>query len=323
MITIYLTPLLDKFRDKTNGKAFGGLLQKIEKDPNLMLELKTVTNFLDSNYSTIPIQQRFFHVWFNITEIEQCPCCQSPKRFSGKFSINDKKNVNYHGTCSSIECQKKYCQVQTMKAIQEKYGVDNISQTKDWHDKIKASNLIKFGTEWQTQSENFKIKTKETWLNNYGETHHTKSQSTKDKKIQTCIERYGVSHVLHDPEIYKRSSTNQFKLKNFVFPSGRIDKVQGYEPFVLAQLLEEGFMEDDIVTDDKIIEQHVGKIFYEDRDGNKHRYYPDIYIISLNKILEVKSEYTMSCNIQKNKLKKEATEKLGILFEYKIWVGDI
>lgn len=318
--------LILKFRDKTNGKAFGGLFQKISNDLDLLDELEARTLFLNSLYESVSPQQRFYHVWFR-KELELCPFCGTPKRFSitNKFSINQerakgsKNFANYYGTCGSELCQKKYGNDRTKESIKAKYGVDNISQTKEWHDKIKASNLEKYGTEWQTQSENFKTKSEETWMENYGVIHHTQSDSSKSKKVKTCIERYGVSHVLHDPEIYKRSSTNQYKLKEFIFPSGRIDKVQGYEPSALTELLHDGFLEDDIVTDDKLIESFVGKIYYSDGKGILHRYYPDIFIKSLNKIIEVKSEYTMSCNVLKNKMKKDATEALGLLFEYKIY----
>jgi hypothetical protein len=321
---IQLDILILQFRDKTNGKAFGGLFQKISKDSELLNELEQRTLFLNSQYDFVSPQQRFYHIWFQ-QELEQCPYCSKPKRFSNIFSIikyrvpGTKNYTNYYGTCDFINCKNQYLKDRTKESIKAKYGVDNISQTKEWHDKIKVSNLEKYGTEWQTQSENFKMKSEETWMENYGVKHHTQSDSSKNKKKETCIERYGVSHVLHDPEIYKRSSTNQYKLKEFIFPSGRIDKVQGYEPSALHELLIGGFMEDDIITDDKEIESFIGKIYYFDGKGIQHRYYPDIFIKSLNKVIEVKSEYTMRCNVLKNKMKKDATEALGLLFEYKIY----
>jgi hypothetical protein len=41
-----------------------------------------------------------------------------------------------------------------------------------------------------------------------------------------------------------------------------------------------------------------------------HKYYPDIYIPNENLIIEVKSTYTISQNLEMNQAKFEATKKL-------------
>ena len=66
------------------------------------------------------------------------------------------------------------------------------------------------------------------------------------------------------------------------------------------------------------IAKFTGKITYVTPNGKQHRYYPDIYIISENKVIEVKSEYTMSKNIEVNLLKMKATLDKRIGFEFKI-----
>lgn len=61
----------------------------------------------------------------------------------------------------------------------------------------------------------------------------------------------------------------------------------------------------------------VGKIFYE-HEGKSHRYYPDIFVIPDNKIVEVKSNYTYNISKSINLLKKEACIKLGLDFTFEI-----
>ena len=53
--------------------------------------------------------------------------------------------------------------------------------------------------------------------------------------------------------------------------------------------------------------------------GDKiHRYYPDIYIPSQNKIIEVKSPYTYHKQLEQNICKKEQVIKDGYIFEF--WI---
>lgn len=97
-------------------------------------------------------------------------------------------------------------------------------------------------------------------------------------------------------------------------PSGEIRKVQGYEPFALDKLIKTN-SETDILTNRK----DVPRISYT--IGDKiHYYFPDIYIPSENRIIEVKSTWTYKCKEDNIQEKKKATEKAG--YNYEIWVYD-
>ena len=94
-------------------------------------------------------------------------------------------------------------------------------------------------------------------------------------------------------------------------PSGKIIKVQGYERYVLPNLLKER-NEQDVFhrrTD-------MPEIWYIGDDGKNHKYYPDFYIPKDNMIIEVKSTWTYNIELNKNWLKKEATEQLGFNFKF-------
>jgi len=97
-----------------------------------------------------------------------------------------------------------------------------------------------------------------------------------------------------------------------MMPSGNIVKYQGYENLALDELILK-YEEEDIIVGRKnipTVEYHIGDI--------KHVYFPDIYIKSENKIIEIKSEWTINLakgNVQE---KAEATVKAG--YKYEIWV---
>ena len=134
-------------------------------------------------------------------------------------------------------------------------------------------------------------------------------------KIQNCLNKYGVENNAQRPEIAEKITCSNYKLKDYTFPSGRIDKVQGYEPFALNDLIHiYEIDETDIITGVK----YVPEIWYYDTNEKKHRHYVDIFIKSQNKCVEVKSSWTVK---KENVFKKqEAGKSLGYLYE--IWIYD-
>ena len=110
---------------------------------------------------------------------------------------------------------------------------------------------------------------------------------------------------------------SSFTKKDYIFPSGRIDKIQGYENFALDELIiNEKIKESDIITGCK----NVPKIWYNDKLGKKHRHYVDIFIPSQNKCIEVKSLWTYKQQINSVLLKQNAAKELG--YNYEFWIYD-
>jgi hypothetical protein len=107
------------------------------------------------------------------------------------------------------------------------------------------------------------------------------------------------------------------KYKEYTMPSGKIVKLQGYEPQVLTELLKI-YSEDDIVIGVKEIFKYTGRIKYLMIDGSEHTYYPDFYIKSTNTIIEVKSQWTFDKWKEKNLAKEQACLQQGLKFDFKI-----
>ena len=95
-------------------------------------------------------------------------------------------------------------------------------------------------------------------------------------------------------------------------PSGNIVKVQGYENVALDELVQK-YEEDDIL----IGRCAIPTIDYYIND-TKHVYFPDFMIKSENKIIEIKSEWTIQLKRGNVEEKALATVKAG--YKYEIWV---
>jgi hypothetical protein len=220
----------------------------------------------------------------------------------------------------------------------EKYGVDNVSKNKDIINKIKDTIRInyinkhnenppkiltieekqqtiidKYGTLDFRNSDYIKNKIKQTVMEKYGVDHISKSKDIQLLKKENCLNKYGVEYNSQRPDIAEKMIRSNFMIKEYIFPSGRIDKVQGYEPFAINDLINNYQIdENDIITGAK----NVPEIWYYDINQKKHRHYVDIFINSQNKYIEVKSSWTIKRDNVFNK--QEAGKALGYLYE--IWV---
>lgn len=115
---------------------------------------------------------------------------------------------------------------------------------------------------------------------------------------------------------YDKQELSKKIFKQYKFPSGEIRNIQGYENIALDELVKI-YKEDDIITK----RREMPKIIYELK-GKEHRYYPDIWIKPINKIIEVKSCYTYRKELIKNINKGLATRKLGYHFECWIYTPE-
>lgn len=198
----------------------------------------------------------------------------------------------------------------------EKYGHEFFLSDKELHKTITKTMEELYGGRGMGSQE-IKKKIEETNIKKYGNKIPSKTKKCKEKSIKTCLKKYGEPHHMQNINVFDNFYKSIYKRKEIKFPSGRVEKVQGYEPQAIDELLNNGYNEDDIVVSNKEIEKYVGKIFYGFKD-KQHRYYPDIYIISENKIIEVKSKYTYYKNLQMNLAKQKVCLEKGLQFEFKI-----
>ena len=190
-----------------------------------------------------------------------------------------------YGGAFCRKCTAKKALEKKIQICIEKFGVEYPSQSTEIKEKKIQTSIEKYGVEYPSQSTEIKEKIIQTCIERYGVEHPSQSTEIKEKKIQTYIERYGVEHPHQNAEVAEKAYKNAYKLKSFIFPCGNEIVVQGYEPFLLQKLVNNGYTYNDIITNRK----DVPEIWYKTDNNKKHRYYCDIYIPSTNTIYEVKS----------------------------------
>lgn len=159
-------------------------------------------------------------------------------------------------------------------------------------EKVKKTSLVRFNTEFASQN-----------------------IDVRNKFIETCRRKYNCDNPNQNKEIQEKCQKNSKKYKEYIMPSGKIIKIQGYESFALDELLLI-YPEEYIIIERK----NIPRIEYLDNSNQKRYYFPDIYIEIDNKIIEVKSTWTYKCKSDYNDLKALACKNLGYLFEF--WIYD-
>ena len=242
------------------------------------------------------------------------------KYYSGteEFKEKTKKtfDLKYGGHPTKLEATQE----KKRKTNLEIYGFSHSLDNPIIKEKSKRTNQLKYGGNSSMCSDVTKDKSKETNRKKWGNDWYVQSDDFKMKFKETMLSRYGVDQVMRYTPHFEKSIDTSYKKKIYVFPSGRIEKIQGYEGFAINDLLISGYKEEDIVISNSDIEEYTGKIWYNDSENKKRKYYPDIYIISENKIIEVKSYYTYDSAFSINMRKKNSCLALGLNFEF--WIYD-
>ena len=171
----------------------------------------------------------------DVHEEEQSNYCLKYKNINNKCKIcgNDTKFINlvkgFRIYCSA-SCRNKDDDYQDKikKTNVIKYGSESHFHNDEIREKIKQSNLKKYGTENAFQNSEVREIQKNTLLKRYGVDHQSKmtevrkvlSEKAKknyplqlDKTIQTNIKRYGTEYAIASDEVKKKINENT--LKNF------------------------------------------------------------------------------------------------------------
>jgi hypothetical protein len=325
---------------RSAGSNIGGFLNR-SKSADLRKRVFKYTAFLPDNAVII---QRCWHVVNNIGTSVKCEGCYTA---SPKWSYDDK---GYRKFCS-IKCSRKQSVITGKETCLRKYGVDNPLKVKSIKDKVSATieerygtkwycstddcqsagaiylsknkdeivlkrnstNLERFGNIYPTSTSEIKIKTIATNLERYGVPYSSQNSGTRELARETSIERFGVPYAVQNAKIHDKNMRSGRKYREYVFPSGKIAEIQGWENKALDLLLKD-YAEEDIVTE----RLQMPAIWYYNND-RKHRYYPDIYIPKENRIIEVKSVWTYTNSLEINLLKENATKEAGYNFEFMIF----
>ena len=123
-------------------------------------------------------------------KMEWPTCCICHKKLE---NIEASLYVGFKKTCKDKTCYLKQRVITNRKNLQQKYGVDNISQLPTIREKIAKVCLEKYGT---TTAVPFGSTTyKDNMLKKYGVENPMKMSATKEKIQRTVQQRYGVNHI--------------------------------------------------------------------------------------------------------------------------------
>ena len=145
-----------------------------------------LTHFI-SNKENITLAQRLWHI---LNDVYYAPVCDNNQI----TNFNDIKK-GYFNFCCDKKCPCR-------KLVREK---------------IKRTNVEKYGFEYGFQSESVKAKIIQTNLINYGVENISQSNVIKEKKIKTSLKNYGVEYGAQS-EIVKNKNKNN-NLEKYGAPS--------------------------------------------------------------------------------------------------------
>lgn len=197
----------------------------------------------------------------------------------------------------------------------QRLGVDYPMQNAAVREKSRASNQLIRGVDNPSQSPEVRAKIREITRRNYGVDYPLQSAIVREKTRTTCRERYGVDNPMQNKEVYDKARKAAYKLKKYVLPSGTSIEVQGYEPACLNDLLfREGFREAEILDG----YERMPTVNYI-LDGRRHIYYPDVFLPTRNKLIEVKSTYTVKTHLAEIAAKFQACRAGGFDIELRVY----
>ena len=201
-----------------------------------------------------------------------------------------------------------------VKTYIERYGVENALQNPEVLQRRKETNMERYGTDEVLKIKEVQEQIRNTMIETYGAPNPLQCPEIKARKDKTCEELYGDKDIMHNSEMFEKVAKSSFKRKEYTLPSGKITMYQGYENVAYDELLKT-IGEDEFTNDVK----EMPKVMYT-CDDKVRRYYPDIYIPSQNKIIEVKSVYTFNTCLEQNKCKMKQCINDSINFEF--WICD-
>jgi len=178
-----------------NNRSCAELWWSIRNYHSEFKQINYLTSFLDE-YSP-SFAERLYVVVNGISNRKLCKSC-------GKFcNFNNYKNgyYTYCSTYCSTQCADRNIKIHTNR------DYDKITE------KMRATNLERYGVEYTTQSQNMIDKTFETKLDRYGDPNY----NNQDKSKQTCLERYRVEFSAQDRGIINKIQYN----KEILYPQLR------------------------------------------------------------------------------------------------------
>ena len=192
------------------GYSKRGIINTLPKFLRNNPEVKSyLNNILIENPNWENIRNIIYGICFD-EQLKKCKNCGKEMKYSQmKLSYCSKKCKS-----NSVEVKDKIKQTNL-----EKYGCKCSLQNKEIQDKIKQTCIERYGCENPFQNENIKNKIKQTNLERLGYEHPSQNKEIKNRIKQTNLEKYGYKCSLQNKEIQDKIKQTCLEKYNCEHPS--------------------------------------------------------------------------------------------------------
>jgi hypothetical protein len=179
--------------------------------------LKIRDNTFEQYVKSVPELTNLLDLGFSLKDIKYCLNEKIPFELGTCVICGNPthvKNTTYGftETCSH-ECAKELGKIHCVESNIKKYGVPYPTMNKDFMQKIKETNLKKYGSTCSLHDKNGIIseKVKQTNLKKYGTEYASQSKVIKEKVKQTNLERYGVESAFQSEVVKEKAKATNLK----------------------------------------------------------------------------------------------------------------
>lgn len=260
--------------------------------------------------------EQYMIKWIREADDGKCKICGKETQFQNFVRFYQKtcsKECNFKLRSKNMSSNER--QEKIKKTNLKKYGVEYPMQSSILLKQMNNISLEKYGVSNVFQSEIIKEKCKQTKLKKYGD---EKFKNWKKHK-QTNLKKYGCEWALSNKEIREKSK-NTMKLKYGVEHQSQNENIHKKQMFTGKRIKKykdtdiwyQGTFELDFLEKyfNKFEIRKAHSIKYKFNNKNKY-YHPDFYIPFLNLIVEIKNSYYAKRDKNVINFKKKAAISYG------------
>lgn len=269
-------------------------------------------------------QTSTYTTWRSFTKGVRCTECTKTKRGSTNVKIYGYKNA----------AESKVVKQKIKGTMEKNWAGGHNMRDVMCVQKAKKTNMRNHGGVHNFNLPHIREDAISAYYELTGYQYPLQNPEVREKSVQSHLERTGVAYPMQNPVSFSKKQQTSFSSKPYIFLSGKVVMVQGYEHFAIDELLDCNVSECNIIcnlAEEDSIDEEVPVINYEYPRGKSRRYYPDIFVLNpdgQNKLIEVKSTYTLGeegsklreQNIAKFKAASQVGRDQGYVFE--LWVYD-
>jgi len=253
------------------------------------------------------LQRKLWHYWNKTNIVPLCPISGRERKWRAGAAV---ESIDIPGMSEGYSMFADYkvagkgIKKLAKQTLQEKYGVDNPMNLPGMAEQRKKHFIEKYGVENPSSNEQVKQKRINTMMERHGISHNFINWQEK------FFNKFGVHNPAHVPEIAETQCYNRFKKrKEYTLSTGKVISLQGYEPFGF-DYLKTLYQENQI----QYRKKDMPELWYNWQEKTR-RYYCDFFVADDNLVVEIKSLFTLSrdLDIVKQKILSAQTKGHTVL----------